>query len=148
MNENEEITVGELTSNEYVRELEALKHLELGSKEYEAAVKGLVTLGKMSIDFYQQDIDANFEAAKHERDQKRLEIEEDKLNSERKQEAAKLKQGYCEIGAKVLIGVVVPLIAITAGGKNLVKVLKFEEFGTITSQGGRALMGKIFPKFL
>lgn len=144
--QEEVIDIKQETGGEYLRQLSDIQNLELGSKEYAEAVKGAATLGKLTIDFEQQQINYELEMLKQEREQQRLDLEKEKFEEEKVRNDAKAKQDKVENRIKIGAGIGVPLVQLLIFTKNWTKGLKFEELGTITSASVKALLGKMIPK--
>ena len=121
------------TGGEYLRQLEELKKLKVGSEEYEAAVKGIAALGKLLTEIDKQRFDCDLEIEKQKREKEIADVNQ--------------KKDIIELVIKGVATIGVPIIGWKVFGNNLVQVLKFEELGTITSAAGKSFIGKIFPKF-
>ena len=119
------------------RELDAMYDMEVGSQEHTAAVRSLKELGVLVIDMRRLDMDEEDKSARRDAEERAREAEERNKSEDRKAEWKHRLINYiltaCSIGA--------PLVVVIWGTK---KSFKFEEHGTISSQGGREIFKKLF----
>lgn len=122
---------------EIERELDAIYDMEVGSQEHTAAVKNLKELGVMIIDMRRLEADENDKSARRDAEERAREAEERNKSEDRKAEWKHRLISY--ILNAFSIGL--PLVVVVWGTK---KSFKFEEHGTISSQGGREIFKKLF----
>lgn len=122
---------------EIERELDAIYDMEVGSQEHTAAVKNLKELGVMIIDMRRLEADENDKSARRDAEERAREAEERNKSEDRKAEWKHRLISY--ILNALSIGL--PLVVVVWGTK---KSFKFEEHGTISSQGGREIFKKLF----
>lgn len=122
---------------EIERELDAIYDMEVGSQEHTAAVKNLKELGVMIIDMRRLEADENDKSARRDAEERAREAEERNKSEDRKAEWKHRLINY--ILNALSIGL--PLVVVVWGTK---KSFKFEEHGTISSQGGREIFKKLF----
>lgn len=121
-----------MLSEEIKSELEELKTIEVGSDKYKTAVDGITKLTDRVIEMDKNESDFQ------ERVDSRVaenELKEKQLIEDRKDR--RMKNG-------ISIGSLFVTSAVTVWGT--LKVLKFEEVGTITTIVGRNVIGKLFKK--
>ena len=122
---------------EIERELDAIYDMEVGSQEHTAAVKNLKELGVMIIDMRRLEADEHDKSERRNAEERAREAEERNKSEDRKAEWKHRLIGY--ILNALSIGL--PLVVVVWGTK---KSFKFEEVGTISSQGGREIFKKLF----
>lgn len=122
---------------EIERELDAIYDMDVGSQEHTAAVKNLKELGVMIIDMRRLEADENDKSARRDAEERAREAEERNKSEDRKAEWKHRLISY--ILNALSIGL--PLVVVVWGTK---KSFKFEEHGTISSQGGREIFKKLF----
>ena len=122
---------------EIERELDAIYDMDVGSQEHTAAVKNLKELGVMIIDMRRLEADENDKSARRDAEERAREAEERNKSEDRKAEWKHRLISY--ILNALSIGL--PLVVVVWGTK---KSFKFEEVGTISSQGGREIFKKLF----
>ena len=122
---------------EIERELDAMYDMEVGSQEHTAAVRNLKELGVLVIDMRRLDVDEEDKSARRDAEERAREAEEHNKSEDRKAEWKHRVINY--ILSAFSIGL--PLVVVVWGTK---KSFKFEEVGTISSQGGREIFKKLF----
>ena len=113
-------------------EFDKLTNMDAGSEQYKVTVDGLTKLMDRAIEIDKLNIEheKETETRKFENDLKIKEFEEEKKDRLVKN---------CLTGA----GIVLPLVGTVWG---VLKSLKFEETGTVTTIMGRGLFQKLLPK--
>lgn len=126
------ISLETLLHTEMANEFDSLEKMEVGSEEYIKTVDGLTKLmdRAIKIDELNNEHELETDSKEFEKSLKLKEFEEDKRDRLIKN---------C-IGAA---GIVLPLGATIWG---ILKSLKFEETGTVTTIMGRGLFQKLIPK--
>lgn len=139
----------ELLLNEEIEsEFEVLKGMNLGTEDYKITVEGLtklidrsIELGKMKIDHEEKEQRLKNELEKFEKEYN------EKIESRKNDECLRLKQLKSEqINQWIRDGVSVLGIVVPSGVAiwGVLKSLKFEEFGSITTMAGRGFFNKLF----
>lgn len=143
-----------LLGEELEGQLESLSRVEIGSKEYTAAVEGFTKLYRLRIDEAKNELDyfekqdrRTMERELHEaeeklkRDQMAHEAELQEREAELKKEADKKEwiRWAVSLGAQVSMTV----LGVVSYGKLFNKGLKFEETGTVVSTTMRGLLSKM-----
>lgn len=126
------ISLETLLHTEMANEFDSLEKMEVGSEEYIKTVDGLTKLmdRAIKIDELNNEHELEIDSKEFEKSLKLREFEEDKRDRLIKN---------C-LGAA---GIVLPLGATIWG---ILKSLKFEETGTVTTIMGRGLFQKLIPK--
>lgn len=122
---------------EIERELDAMYDMEVGSQEHTAAVRNLKELGVLVIDMRRLDVDEHDKSERRDAEERAREAEERNKFEDRKAEWKHRMINYI-LNA---LGIGLPLVVVVWGTK---KSFKFEETGTITSQGGREIFKKLY----
>lgn len=110
-----------LLHQEIAKELDDLKHLDVGTEEHKSTVDGVTKLMDRAIEM---------EKLGHEREEKEAQVRRDERN--------RVFQHILTFA-----GIALPLVVSTWG---TLKILKFEETGTVTSLIGRGYANKMIPK--
>ena len=127
------MTTKTLLTNEIESQLDELKHVEVGSEEYKAAVDGITKLIDRSLEMDKLEEENRYrnDALAEEMNIKQQQLDADKHDR-------KIKN--------ILTGL---SIGIPAGVSvwGTLKALKFEEIGTVTTLVGKTQLTKIFNLF-
>lgn len=117
---------------EIENEFEELKRLQLGTEEYKTTVDGLTKLVDRAIELDKINIEHEEKTItrKEENEFKTMQMIEDKKDRNMKNSIA--------------IGTTFLTVGVTIWG--VLKSLKFEETGTVTTLVGRNFIGKLFSK--
>lgn len=144
----------DLLGEELESQLEGLSSIELGSKEYTAAVEGFTKLYRLRIDEAKNELDY-FEKQDRramEKEQHEVDVAMKKLQMDREEELRTREElAKKESEKKELIRWAVGLgaqglmtaIGILSYGRMFNKGLKFEETGTVVSTTMRGLLSKM-----
>lgn len=125
-------TIKDLACDELREDLNNLRDLELGSKEYEVAVEGITKLMAKVIETEKFESEAKREAENQEKDRALKQ-------KQMKQERIDRWIGF----AVTLIGIGVPA-AVTIWGSN--KSWAFEKDDTVVSTPGKKFMDRLFSR--
>ena len=126
------MSMEDLLRTEVEANLENMKDLELGSKEYESAVESTCKLVDrvISIDRNADDYDLKDKAREADIEVKNIQLEKDKRNQ-------MIQNG-------ITVGSIVVSTAVTIWGT--LASFKFEKEGTVTKILGRQFISKLLPK--
>lgn len=126
------MSMEDLLRTEIEENLENMKDLELGSKEYESAVESTCKLVDrvISIDRNADDYDLKNKAREADIEVKNIQLEKDKRNQ-------MIQNG-------ITVGSIVVSTAVTIWGT--LASFKFEKEGTVTTILGRQFISKLLPK--
>ena len=126
------MSMEDLLRTEVEANLENMKDLELGSKEYESAVESTCKLVDrvISIDRNADDYDLKDKAREADIEVKNIQLEKDKRNQ-------MIQNG-------ITVGSIVVSTAVTIGGT--LASFKFEKECTLTTILGRQFISKLLPK--
>ena len=126
------MSMEDLLRTEVEANLENMKDLELGSKEYESAVESTCKLVDrvISIDRNANDYDLKDKAREADIEVKNIQLEKDKRNQ-------MIQNG-------ITVGSIVVSTAVTIWGT--LASFKFEQEGTVTTILGRQFISKLLPK--
>ena len=126
------MSMEDLLRTEVEANLENMKDLELGSKEYESAVESTCKLVDrvISIDRNADDYDLKDKAREADIEVKNIQLEKDKRNQ-------MIQNG-------ITVGSIVVSTAVTIWGK--LASFEFEKEGTVTTILGRQFISKLLPK--
>lgn len=128
-----------LLHDEIQSELEALKEMEVGTKEYDSTVAGLTKLIDRAIEMDKYNIAHEEKLAERDEEKENLEYERELKTQQMKEERIDRIVKNIFTG----LGIALPLM-VTVWGTN--KSLKFEETGTVTTTIGRGFLNKLLPK--
>ena len=126
------MSMEDLLRTEVEANLENMKDLELGSKEYESAVESTCKLVDrvISIDRNADDYDLKDKAREADIEVKNIQLEKDKRNQ-------MIQNG-------ITVGSIVVSTAVTIWGT--LASFEFEKEGTVTTILGRQFVSKLLPK--
>lgn len=126
------MSMEDLLRTEVEANLENMKDLELGSKEYESAVESTCKLMDrvISIDRNADDYDLKDKAREADIEVKNIQLEKDKRNQ-------MIQNG-------ITVGSIVVSTAVTIWGT--LASFEFEKEGTVTTILGRQFISKLLPK--
>lgn len=126
------MSMEDLLRTEVEANLENMKDLELGSKEYESAVESTCKLVDrvISIDRNADDYDLKDKAREADIEVKNIQLEKDKRNQ-------MIQNG-------ITVGSIVVSTAVTIWGT--LASFEFEKEGTVTTILGRQFISKLLPK--
>lgn len=126
------MSMEDLLRTEVEANLENMKDLELGSKEYESAVESTCKLVDrvISIDRNADDYDLKDKAREADIEVKNIQLEKDKRNQ-------MIQNG-------ITVGSIVVSTAVTIWGT--LASFNFEKEGTVTTILGRQFISKLLPK--
>ena len=113
-------------------ELDNLKNMKLGDDEYKATVDGITKMVDRIVEMEKMDIDQEEKRSKREAEEA-LKAEEMKMERRDK----RVKNGIAVLATVLPVGVTV---------WGTLKMLKFEEEGTVTTIIGRGFINKLLPK--
>lgn len=122
-----------LLTNEIASQMEELKHLEVGSAQYETAVNGISKLfdKALEIDKLEAETRYKYDVLDEETDMKRKQLEADKHDR-------KIKNLLTGLGIGIPAGISV---------WGTLKSIEFEEFGSITTLAGKTHLNKVLNLF-
>ena len=135
------------TGVEYNRQVQMLKNLEFGSKEYGEAVKGVAALAKTLYEWDKSRMDAEDALTKLNLEAAKMDMEKEKAEKDEIHKAKAEKREWVETAIKGTAMIAVPIIGWKIGSNNFLAGLHFEEIGTIASASVKGLVGKVVPKF-
>ena len=135
------------TGVEYNRQVQLLKNLEFGSKEYGEAVKGVAALAKTLYEWDKSRMDAEDSQVKLNLEADKIKMEKEKAERDEIHKAKAEKREWVETAIKGTAMIAVPIIGWKIGSNNFLAGLHFEEIGTIASASVKGLVGKVIPKF-
>lgn len=126
------MSINNLLRDEIEKELSELGKIQLGTEQYETTVNGVTKLLDRVIEMDKIDSD------------RRMKIDERELDHQLKlQQMAEEEKDRKRKNFLTAAGIVVPT-GVTIWG--VLKSLKFEETGTVTTIVGRGLISKLLPK--
>lgn len=122
-----------LLTNEIASQMEELKHLEVGSAQYETAVNGISKLfdKALEIDKLEAETRYKYDVLDEETDMKRKQLEADKHDR-------KIKNLLTGLGIGIPAGISV---------WGTLKSIEFEKFGSITTLAGKTHLNKVLNLF-
>lgn len=122
-----------LLTNEIASQMEELKHLEVGSAQYETAVNGISKLfdKALEIDKLEAETRYKYDVLDEETDMKRKQLEADKHDR-------KIKNLLTGLGIGIPAGISV---------WGTLKSIEFETFGSITTLAGKTHLNKVLNLF-
>ena len=126
---SEEITLTDGLAEEIVDELDDLKGLEMGTKEYEIAVNGITKLMDRAIEIDKMELDREHKEKSRELENK-LKLKELEID-QRDKTIRNCLTGF-SVGGGILLTV-----------WGTFKTLKFEETGTVTTSAGRKFVDNL-----
>lgn len=125
-------TIKDLACDELREDLNNLRDLELGSKEYEVAVEGITKLTDRVIEIERLESEAKREAENQEKDRA---LKQKQMKQER-------VDRWIGFGVTVL-GIAIPAVITVWGANN---AWAFEKDDTVTSMPGKRFMDRLFSK--
>lgn len=144
-----DMDIKNLLKDEIVQEMEGLKQIEIGTKEYTAAVDGLTKLADRVIEMDKVENEKRNKEKENRNKEKEIEIKEKEIEIEEKEIRIKEKvaenetQNHSVQNCIAVAGIVVPAVLTVWG---TIKSIRFEQTGTITTLMGRGFINKLLPK--
>lgn len=126
------MNIEQLLADEIREEIEALKHMEVGSEQYKATVDGITKL-----------TDKLHEMCKFEAELESQAIVREEENKFREKQAKREQTNRGVQNGIAVAGIVIPVLVTIWG---VFASFKFEEEGTITTIMGRGFINKLLPK--